>query len=54
VWGKNDKILGIKPANQFQELIPHSKLLWIDNCGHVPHLEQPIITTRHILDFLAP
>jgi len=53
LWGKNDKILGIKSANQFQELIPHSKLLWIDKCGHVPHLEQPMITAGHILDFLA-
>ncbi|GAB4305269.1 MAG: alpha/beta fold hydrolase [Geminocystis sp.] len=52
LWGKNDKILGIKPASQFQELIPQSKLVWIDNCGHVPHLEKSEITAHHILDFV--
>lgn len=51
IWGENDKILGIKSANEFQEKIPHSKLIWVKNCGHVPHLEQPEITANHILDF---
>lgn len=52
LWGENDKILGIKPASQFQELIPQSKLIWIDHCGHVPHLEKSEITANHILDFV--
>lgn len=52
LWGKNDKILGIKPASQFQELIPQSKLIWIDDCGHVPHLEKSEITANYILDFV--
>lgn len=51
IWGENDKILGIKPATQFQELIPDNKLIWIKNCGHVPHLEQAEITANHILNF---
>jgi len=51
IWGENDKILGIKSANKFQEMIPHSKLIWVKNCGHVPHLEQSEITANHILDF---
>ena len=29
--------------------IKNSKLVWIDNCGHVPHLEQPDITAAEIL-----
>ncbi|WP_069790639.1 alpha/beta fold hydrolase [Cyanobacterium sp. IPPAS B-1200] len=52
IWGKNDKILGTKPAHKFAQMIPHSKLIWIDNCGHVPHLEKAAITAQHILDFL--
>lgn len=51
LWGKDDKILGTKSAYEFQELIPHSKLIWIENCGHVPHLERSEITASHILDF---
>ncbi|BAQ60888.1 possible alpha/beta hydrolase superfamily [Geminocystis sp. NIES-3708] len=51
IWGENDKILGIKSANKFQDMILHSKLIWVKNCGHVPHLEQSKITANHILDF---
>ncbi|WP_017292381.1 alpha/beta fold hydrolase [Geminocystis herdmanii] len=51
IWGENDKILGTKSATEFQELIPENKLIWIKNCGHVPHLEQAEITANHILNF---
>ncbi len=52
IWGKNDQILGTKYAPKFAELIPNNKLIWIDQCGHVPHLEQPEITANHILNFI--
>ena len=51
VWGQNDKILGIKPANQFTSLIPHSQLVWIENCGHVPHLEKADMIAKQIINF---
>jgi pimeloyl-ACP methyl ester carboxylesterase len=50
-WGKDDRILGTKDAILFQQAIPHSRLIWIDRCGHMPHLEQPQITAAHILEF---
>jgi pimeloyl-ACP methyl ester carboxylesterase len=53
LWGKQDKILGTKDAAKFAQAIANSKLVWIDNCGHVPHLEQPEVTAQAILDFLA-
>lgn len=53
IWGENDKILGTKFAPQFAEAIFHSKLVWIKECGHVPHLEKPEITANHILEFTA-
>ena len=52
IWGKQDKIVGTKGANKFAKGIPNSKLVWIDNCGHVPHLEKPQITAQTILDFV--
>lgn len=52
IWGKQDKIIGTKGANKFAKGIPNSKLVWIDNCGHVPHLEKPQITAQIILDFV--
>ena len=51
LWGQCDRILGIADANKFKQAITHSKLIWIKDCGHVPHLEQPQITAQHILEF---
>ncbi|MDY6784338.1 MAG: alpha/beta hydrolase [Cyanobacteriota bacterium] len=51
VWGRNDKILGTKAAGQFERAIANSKLVWIEECGHVPHLEKPQETARTILNF---
>jgi pimeloyl-ACP methyl ester carboxylesterase len=51
LWGDADKILGIKDAPKFKRAIPHSELFWIENCGHVPHLEQAKITAKQILEF---
>ena len=48
LWGKQDKILGTKDAAKFNQAIPDSKLVWIDNCGHVPHLEKPDATAQEI------
>lgn len=52
LWGDSDKILGITDAEKFERAIAHSKLIWIENSGHVPHLEQPQTTAQHILNFL--
>ncbi|MBD2388131.1 alpha/beta fold hydrolase [Cylindrospermum sp. FACHB-282] len=51
LWGDADQILGIGDAQKFQKAIPQSQLIWIKDCGHVPHLEQPQITAQHILEF---
>jgi len=52
IWGKQDKILGTKAAAQFAQLLPNNQLVWIDQCGHVPHLEQAEQTARAIREFL--
>ena len=51
VWGKQDKILGTKDAFKFAAGIPNSKLVWLDRCGHVPHLEKPQATAEAILNY---
>lgn len=52
LWGRNDKILGTKDAQIFDRDLPHSQLHWIEQCGHVPHLEAPQVTANHILAFV--
>ncbi len=51
LWGQYDRILGIGDANKFKRAIANSKLIWLQDCGHVPHLEQPQLTAQHILKF---
>ncbi|MBE9095184.1 alpha/beta fold hydrolase [Tychonema sp. LEGE 07203] len=53
LWGKQDRILGTADAAKFESAIGNSQLIWIPDCGHVPHLEKPQITAQHILDFTA-
>jgi pimeloyl-ACP methyl ester carboxylesterase len=52
LWGDRDRILGTKDATKFQSAIPNNKLVWIENSGHVPHLERPAIVATEILEFI--
>lgn len=52
LWGKQDQILGTADAEKFRQAISDSQLIWIDACGHVPHLEKPQVTADHILRFI--
>lgn len=53
LWGRQDGILdGNEFANKFVETMPNAQLQWIEECGHVPHLEQPEVTAKLISDFL--
>lgn len=53
LWGESDRILGTADAVGFQQAIPESQLVWIPECGHVPHLEKPDVVARAILEFVA-
>ncbi len=53
LWGENDKILGTGDAAKLEKAIANSQLIWIPNCGHVPHLEKSQVTANYILDFLC-
>ncbi len=49
LWGDSDQILGTQDAERFRKAILTSRLVWVEHCGHVPHLEQPQITAACIL-----
>ncbi len=53
LWGRQDRILGTKDASRFEQTLPQGKLVWVENCGHVPHLEQAQETAAIILRFIA-
>ena len=42
------------PANAalWRERLPDARLVMVERCGHLPHVEQASLVARHILDFL--
>ena len=53
VWGKNDKLAPVECGQMFQQAIPGSELVVLDNCGHVPQIEKPEEFLQTALDFLS-
>ena len=53
IWGRQDKILGTKDAARFEQEIEDCKLVWIEDCGHVPHLEKAAECAKHMFEFLS-
>ena len=39
IWGKQDGIVPVSAANDYQRALKNSKLVVLDNCGHRPELE---------------
>lgn len=52
LWGRSDQILGTKDVEPLAAAIAQSQLVWVEECGHVPHLEQPQFTARQIEAFV--
>ena len=52
IWGKNDKITPPEVAVEFNKLLPDSKLYWIDECGHAPMMEQPVVFNKLLREYL--
>ena len=53
IWGLNDTITPPEVAHDFNRLISHSELRFIDQCGHAPMMEQPIHFISYLEEFLS-
>jgi pimeloyl-ACP methyl ester carboxylesterase len=53
VWGREDAITPLECGDVYQRAIPRSRLAVIDNCGHMPEMEQPAEFAGLVRDFLA-
>jgi pimeloyl-ACP methyl ester carboxylesterase len=53
VWGLNDTITPPMVAHDFNRLIPHSELKFIDKCCHAPMMEHPEKFNELVEDFLV-
>jgi 2-hydroxy-6-oxonona-2,4-dienedioate hydrolase len=52
VWGLQDKITPPEVALHFHDLLKHGTLKFIDECGHLPMIEQSELYANNILAFL--
>lgn len=53
LWGKDDKMLPVSSAYQFQQAIPGAKAYLFKECGHMPQIEKAGQFNRLVLNFLA-
>jgi pimeloyl-ACP methyl ester carboxylesterase len=53
VHGEDDMLVPVADAHEFQRLIPDSRLLILDDTGHVPMLERPLTFNRALTEFLG-
>lgn len=52
VWGRQDQITPPEAALEFQRRLPHSRLIFLEHCGHAPHLEQPQAFAQAVKEFV--
>lgn len=53
VWGDSDKIIDVSAASVFQTKIPQAQTAIVQNCGHVPMVEQPQHTAQILNEFIT-
>jgi pimeloyl-ACP methyl ester carboxylesterase len=41
IWGREDRITPLQVAHEFENMIPDTTLVVLDQCGHAPMMEQP-------------
>ncbi|MEO7283519.1 alpha/beta hydrolase [Gelidibacter sp.] len=52
IWGSEDLLIPVENAYKFQESIPNSKLVILENSGHTPMEESPSESLKPVLKFL--
>jgi pimeloyl-ACP methyl ester carboxylesterase len=52
LWGRDDTFAEVHHGTTMAGLIPRSRLVALDNCGHLPTLEQPAAVTTAVRDWL--
>ncbi len=53
VWGRQDHIIPVECGELYRQAIPGAELVVLDNCGHMPQVEQPEAFVRLARQFLG-
>jgi pimeloyl-ACP methyl ester carboxylesterase len=52
LWGADDRLFPLAYGEAYHKGIPGSRLVTLDRCGHLPHVEAPERFADAVLDFL--
>jgi pimeloyl-ACP methyl ester carboxylesterase len=52
LWGKDDRLFPLAYGEAYHRAIPGSRLVTLERCGHLPHIEAPDRFADAVLDFL--
>jgi pimeloyl-ACP methyl ester carboxylesterase len=52
IWGLQDTITPPEVALEFHDGLPHSEIIFLEHCGHVPMMEHPKLFNQHVRRFL--
>ena len=52
IWGLQDTITPPEVALEFFDRLPHAEIKFLEHCGHVPMMEQPLLFNQHVRKFI--
>src|SRR5262245_34386019 len=52
IWGDDDKIMPPANAALWRERLPDARLVMVESCGHLPHVEHASLVARRVCWFL--
>lgn len=52
ISGRDDRIVSPQYIQQFSKTVPNCSYFCLDNCGHCPQEEYPLIVSNYILNFI--
>jgi pimeloyl-ACP methyl ester carboxylesterase len=41
IWGREDKVILPESVDVLVKFVPHARVAFVEQCGHVPQLEKP-------------
>jgi pimeloyl-ACP methyl ester carboxylesterase len=52
LWGRHDQFASVERASEIAAHVPSARLVALEDCGHLPTLEQPDASVRAARDWL--
>lgn len=53
IWGRQDQLVPVEHAQVAAQRLPHVQVRILENCGHIPMLEQPQVFGEAVCEFLG-